>query len=214
MTRIAVLGGTGYAGGHIVREAASRGHDVVSFSRTAPAAEQANVTVVTGSALDDAALAKAVAGAEVLVVALAPSGDLAGSFVEVNAKIAGLARQSGARLGVIGGAGTLRVAEDGPRIFELPEYPARYRPYSEVAEAVLQGLLSSAADLDWFVLTPPMGFGSFAPGETTGTYRLGGELPLSDAEGRSAISGADYALAFVDEIERPAHRRSRFAVAH
>ncbi|NED89615.1 NAD-dependent epimerase, partial [Streptomyces sp. SID11233] len=75
---------------------------------------------------------------------------------------------------------------------------AQYRPYSEVAEAVLQALLSSEAGLDWFVLTPPMGFGSYAPGETTGTYQLGGELPLNDAEGKSAISGADYALAFVD----------------
>ena len=28
MARITVLGGTGYAGGNIVREAASRGHEV------------------------------------------------------------------------------------------------------------------------------------------------------------------------------------------
>jgi len=30
----------------------------------------------------------------------------------------------------------------------------------------------------------------------------------------SAISGTDYAKAFVDEIEQPAHRRQRFSVAY
>ena len=39
MSRIAVIGGTGYAGSAIVREAASRGHEVVSFSRSVPAEE-------------------------------------------------------------------------------------------------------------------------------------------------------------------------------
>ena len=29
-----------------------------------------------------------------------------------------------------------------------------------------------------------------------------------------AISGADYAIAFVDEIEKPEHRRQRFSVAY
>lgn len=39
MTRITVLGGTGYAGAHIVRIAAERGHEVVSFSRSEPASD-------------------------------------------------------------------------------------------------------------------------------------------------------------------------------
>lgn len=36
MTRIHVLGGTGYAGSRIVCEAAKRGHQVVSYSRSIP----------------------------------------------------------------------------------------------------------------------------------------------------------------------------------
>ena len=36
MARIVVLGGTGYAGRHIVSEAVSRGHEVISVSRSAP----------------------------------------------------------------------------------------------------------------------------------------------------------------------------------
>jgi uncharacterized protein YbjT (DUF2867 family) len=54
MSTITVVGGTGYAGSAIVREAAKRGHDVVSFSRNVPA-EEARVEGVryeTGSMLD------------------------------------------------------------------------------------------------------------------------------------------------------------------
>jgi uncharacterized protein len=48
----------------------------------------------------------------------------------------------------------------------------------------------------------------------TGRYRVGGDVLLTDADGNSTISGADYAKAFVDEIEQPAHRRQRFSVAY
>ncbi|GAA3290303.1 hypothetical protein GCM10020295_04330 [Streptomyces cinereospinus] len=92
MARITVLGGTGYAGGAIAREAAARGHDVVAFSRSAPDADIAGVVPVTGSALVRADLERAVAGAEVIVVALAPSGELEDGFLKLNEEIAELAR--------------------------------------------------------------------------------------------------------------------------
>jgi uncharacterized protein len=43
---------------------------------------------------------------------------------------------------------------------------------------------------------------------------VGGDVLVTDADGNSNISGADYAKAFVDEIEQPAHRRQRFSVAY
>jgi putative NADH-flavin reductase len=80
---------------------------------------------------------------------------------------------------------------------------------------VLDQLRSSApADLDWFFLSPAVTFGSHNPGEATGRYRIGGDVVVSDGNGLSAISGADYALALVDEIETPAHSRARFTVAY
>jgi len=79
---------------------------------------------------------------------------------------------------------------------------------------VLAALRETAADVDWFYLSPAASFGSAAPGEATGRYRIGGDVLLTDADGNSNISGADYATAFVDEIEKPAHRRQRFSVAY
>ena len=53
-----------------------------------------------------------------------------------------------------------------------------------------------------------------APGERTGTFRLGGDQMLVDAEGQCRISVEDYAVAMIDELEEPKHTRRRFCVAY
>ena len=53
-----------------------------------------------------------------------------------------------------------------------------------------------------------------AGGERTGTFRIGGEVALFDAEGGSNISGGDFASAIVDEIDRPVHHRAHIGVAY
>jgi putative NADH-flavin reductase len=125
-----------------------------------------------------------------------------------------IAREKGVRLGVIGGAGSLLVAEGGPKFVDTPEFPQEFAEEPRVLDAVLQDLRESDQDLDWFFLSPAAGFGSYAPGERTGSYRLGGDVLLTDENGESHISGADLAIALVDEIETPAHRRTRFTVAY
>jgi len=52
------------------------------------------------------------------------------------------------------------------------------------------------------------------PGERTGEYRDGGDVIVTDAEGESFISGADLAVAVLDEIESPKHPRGRFTVGY
>ena len=64
MSTIVIFGGTGYAGGNIAREAASRGHQVISYSRTAPAEQSEGVEYRTGSLTDDTVLAQAAADAD------------------------------------------------------------------------------------------------------------------------------------------------------
>jgi len=79
---------------------------------------------------------------------------------------------------------------------------------------VLDDLRASDESLDWFFVSPAGGFGAWVPGEATGVFRVGGDVLLVDANGDSNISGADLALAIVNEIETPAHRRARFTVAY
>jgi putative NADH-flavin reductase len=213
MARISVFGGTGYAGGNIAAEAARRGHTVTSFSRNLPEQPADGVEYVQGSLLDPTTRAQALEAADVVVVTVAPRGDMAGAVRDGIKALATEAEQAGVRVGVIGGAGSLHVAEGGPRLFDTDAFPADYKPESlEMADSLDD--LRATERLDWFYVSPPAAFGAFAPGEALGTYRVGGDVLLSDDEGNSFIGGADFGRALVDEIEQPAHRRARFTVAY
>jgi len=214
VTRLTVLGGTGYAGTAIVGEAAARGYQVTALSRTEPADPVPGVTYRTGSVLDDRAVGSTIDGAQAIVITLPPRGELAQVFAQTVDRIAKMASDIGARLGLLGGAGTLLATADGPKVYQTPEFPAAYVSDSHAADEALAILRESSADLDWFVLSPPLGFGAWAPGTATGTFRVGGDLLLTDEQGHSEISGADLATALVDELDAPAHHRARFTVAY
>lgn len=214
MTRVTVIGGNGYAGRHIVEAAAARNLDVTSVSRSEPAEPVAGATYQTGSITSASARASALTGADVVVVAVSPRGDMAGELRPAIAQLAAEAAAAGVRLGVVGGAGSLQVAPGGPRVVDSPDFPEAFRGEALEMAETLGDLRGSSDDLDWFMICPAGGFGAYAPGEFRGTYRVGGDVLLTDAEGQSAIGGADFGSAVVDEIVAPAHHRKRFTVAY
>lgn len=214
MSTIVIFGGTGYAGGAIAREAISRGHRVVSYSRTAPSTVTEGVEYRTGSLTDDTVVKQAASDADDLVVAT-HGQDVGGSpLVDHVDRLVRAAIEHGARLSFVGGAGTLHVAKGGPRLVDTPDFHEDWKPEALAHAKVLDAIREAPAELDWFYVSPAALFGSFAPGETTGEYRLGiDELVVKD-DGSSEISGTDYAKAYVDEIERGDHPRQRFTVGH
>jgi putative NADH-flavin reductase len=119
-------------------------------------------------------------------------------------------RQAGvARLLVVGGAGSLEVAP-GRQLLDTPQFPEVYKPTAEGARQALQ-LLRGERELEWTMLSPSA---VIAPGERTGKFRLGRDQLLADDSGNSKISVEDYAVAFIDELEKPAHPRQRFTVGY
>lgn len=210
--RIAVIGGTGYAGSHIVTEAASRGHEVTSIARSAPADPIEGVTQVQASILDAAALAEAVEGSDAVVFTVPGRGPMNG---KVRPAVADLLTRldAGVRFGVIGGAGGSLVAPGGPRLID-GDFPEAAKPEALEAIGVLEDLQAGDSARDWFFVHPAAGFGAWAPGERTGHYRDGGDVLVSDADGNSFISGADLAVAVLDELEQPKHHRERFTVGY
>ncbi|HEY0695868.1 MAG TPA: hypothetical protein VGD71_43375, partial [Kribbella sp.] len=74
-----------------------------------------------------------------------------------------------------------------------------------VAQA-LENLRGTDETVDWTMLSPAQ---VIAPGERTGEFRLGLDAPVGER-----ISAEDYAVALVDEIEKPAHRRQRFTLGY
>jgi len=215
MSRIIVIGGTGYAGSAIVAEAAARGHEVTSLSRSLPAERAPGVNYVKGDATDEATLSSVVSGADVVVGALAPRGPLAESFRDVYRTVARLADAEGVPLFVVGGFSSLRPAAGAPRFVEdLSHAPAEFHDeLVTVSALVTDDLPATAHTLNWVFVSPAGKFGSFAPGERLGEYRIGDDVAVQPEDG-GAISGADYALGFVDLIERQTHHRAHVNLAY
>jgi putative NADH-flavin reductase len=119
-------------------------------------------------------------------------------------------RKSGVkRYFVVGGAGSLEVAP-GVRLIDTPEFPAIYKAEASKGAEFLELLRNTASDLDWTFLSPAA---MFVAGERTGKFRLGKDRLLTHDQG-SSISFEDYAIATVDELEKPAHIRERFTVGY
>jgi putative NADH-flavin reductase len=199
--RIALLGATGNAAARLIAGIKSRGHDITGIARKAAGADP-GVPLVLADANDPAALADAIRGHDALIVAA--------RFVSIDALvILDALKQAGVpRILVVGGAGTL-FAAPGQLVIDLPGIPEVYLPEMRGGQAFLAAL--RASDADWTFLSPAATFG---PGERTGSFRLGGDDLMRDANGESRISYEDLAVAMVDELEKPQHSRARFSIAY
>jgi hypothetical protein len=203
MTSIAIIGGTGYAGGHIARTAEARGHDVTIVSRSD------REGTLQGSISDPAFLKQLAADHDHVVVATQPDG-----LLEALPHLLEASRSGDARLSFVGGAGSLDVAPGGPKLIDTPEFPEEYKAVARAHGEVLDALRADDRGADWFYLSPAAVFGAWAEGEATGSYRTSDDVLLTDEAGSSAIGGADYAAAYVDEIENRRHVNKRFHVAN
>lgn len=212
MSKIAVFGGNGFAGSAIAKEAASRGHEVTVVARSAQSGTDTNV--VQGSVHDNTIVEQITADNDVVVVAI-PAREIDGKrLLDAVTPLADAAARNGARIAVVGGAGSLLVSEGGPRVVDTPDFPDAYKGEALAHADVLDALRATDSNVDWFYVSPAAAFGAHAGVAPKGSFQLGGDILLTDAEGNSAIAGEDYAHALVDEIETPAHRRQRFTVAH
>ncbi|MGO4536791.1 NAD(P)-dependent oxidoreductase [Leifsonia sp. 2MCAF36] len=213
MADITIIGGTGFTGSHIAQEAVARGHRVTSLSRSLPVAPLEGVRYLTGSADEPE---QAVEGADVIVATVSPRGDSAGTLGRRYGHLAELAAASGARLVVIGGFSSLRPAPGAPRFAEGDDLPPQFAGEARELNAVLGDLIENApAGLDWVFVSPAATYGSYAPAsEPRGSYRVGDDVALFDAEGTSFISGQDFAQAVIDEIETPSRSRAQVHFAY
>lgn len=210
---IALIGASGFIGSALRTEALARGHQVTALvTNPARLAATPGLTVVKADVNDTAALANRLKGFDAVLSAFSGHAQ-ANTFDYYLAgfkSIVAALKQAGApRLLVVGGAGSLYVAP-GLQMLDTPQFPAEYKPTAEGARQALV-LLQAEPTLNWTMLSPSA---VIAPGERTGQFRLGQDQLLADAQGNSHISVQDYAVAFIDELEKPAHPRQRFTVGY
>lgn len=210
---IALIGATGYVGSKLLDEALARGHAVTALvTRPEKLADRANVTAIKVDVLDEAALAAQLRGMDAVVSAFSghAQADVLGYYLQGFSAIVAATKAAGVpRLLVVGGAGSLEVAP-GVQLVDTPEFPAQWKGTAEGARQAL-ALLREERELDWTMLSPAA---HLDPGTRTGKFRLGTDQLLTDSAGYSGISLEDYAVALIDELERPAHSRKRFSAAY
>lgn len=210
--KIAVFGASGMIGQRVLAEAVRRGHSVTAVVRNpSKVAAQANVQTVRGDLTDAAALPSLIAGHDVVVSAFAPPQGRAGKVAEVahNLVAAVKAASPSPRLIAVGGAGGLKVSPD-MKVIDTPGFPAFLKPVAQAHIDAYQQAYSKS-DIDWTFLAPAA---QIQPGERTGKYRTSRDQLVADAKGGSNISAEDYAVALLDEIERPQFRGSMMAVGY
>lgn len=218
---VVLIAATGRAGTTILNELVSRGHRVTAVVRDIeklPKPLPENVTPIRDDLSSVDRIAEIIAGADAVVSAYGPARSAprfttdvtyTDQLVSVTERLISAVDKSGApRLMVVGGAGSLWFSP-GVKVLDSGHWPA---PYVPIATSHMKAFAAlRASGINWTYFSPPM---MIQPGERTGQFRLGGDDIILDAEGKNHISFEDYAIALVDELEKPVHERSRFTIGY
>lgn len=205
--KIAVVAANGKAGQLIVEEAVKRGHDVTAIVRSENKTQAQHLLKKDLFDLTKEDLA----GYDVVATAF---GTWTPETLPLHSKsiehFNDLLAGTSTRLLVVGGAGSLYVdKEKKVRLVDTAEFSADYKPLAS-AQADELDLLRTKKDLNWTFVSPAAEF--IPDGARTGEYILAGDFFTVNEAGESKISYADYAIAFVDEIESGKYIQERISV--
>ena len=166
----------------------------------------------SGDAADVDDVVAASTGQDVLISATRPAPGREGELVATARALLAGVRATGTRLLLVGGAASLALAGgNGKRVLDDPAWvPPAWQPIARACLDQLEVCLGEKR-ADWTYLSPPA---VLEPGRRSGSYRIGEDELLVDAEGASRISVEDLAVTLLDEVERPRHHRARFTVAY
>lgn len=207
---ILLIGASGMIGSRILKEALSRGHKINAAARNSDKIPNSNDAVAVALDVNDPdAVAVHAAEADIVISAVSPrnTGNARRDAETFTKSLIDAQKKTGKRLLMVGGASTLQMP-DGTSVMDhtpeaiLPEAGGMRRAYAMLIDA----------DTDFAVLAPA---GMIEPGERTGKFRLGGRTLLTNAEGgKGSISAEDFAVALMDEAEKPRHFRTIFNVGY
>ncbi len=222
--KVVVIGITGRLGKRIARELVTRGHDVLGVNR-----RPERVPVVLGDLLgspkletrvgdtaDYAGILDCLRGADVVVLATAPTREHPEEYPGHSRNVIEAAKAAGVRrLIALSNYKALRAPDGRPMLEAEPPHPYFYAV--EAVFAAEAEIFRSEASLDWLLIAPPAEL--YPYGEVTGSYRVGEDaLIVSDPASHaykdvSRLSMEDLASFVAEEIERPRYSRTLVTLA-
>jgi putative NADH-flavin reductase len=216
MKKVVLIGASGFVGSALLREAIDRGHQVVAVVRNPEkiTMNHQNLELMKADVSSIEAVVSVCKGADAVISAYNPGWTnpmISEDTLRVYPVIINGVKKAGVkRLLVVGGAGSLFV-KPGVRLMDAGVIPEEYLPAVKSLASIYLEILSGEKELDWVFFSPA---GDIAPGKRTGKFRLGKDELVVDQKGESKISVEDYAVAMIDELEKPAHHRERFTIGY
>ena len=213
---VVLIGASGFVGTAILNELLNRGNKVTAIVRNPDkiSISNSNLSIVKADVSDVETIAKVCEGKDAIISAYNPGWTNPNIYEETLKNyplILQAAKQSGVkRLLIVGGAGTLFCAP-GLRVVDSGAIPESIMGGVKSLGEFYLNTLMNEHDIDWIFFSPA---GTLEPGERTGKFRLGKDDLIVDADGKSHISVEDYAVAMVDELEKPAHHQERFTIGY
>jgi putative NADH-flavin reductase len=210
--KIGIIGATGNAGRALFHESAKRGHQTTAIVRSA--AKAAEVLGADAEVLERDAFslgAEDLAAFDVVVNAFGTAPHEAYRHVDLARSLVELAGETTPRLVFILGAGSLTTGDDDHLFVEDIRNIPGAEAWISIPENQLKELeyLRGVSDVDWVGVSPSA---LFTPGDAT-TPVLGTDRLLYAGDGESHTTTGTMAVAILDEIEKPAHRQTRFTVS-
>jgi len=208
--KIVLFGATGNLGNVILDEALDRGHQVTAVVRDPSklATKHAALTVVQGDVAKPPS--SALPGNDAAIASLNDHADPANVPRQAALLLEALSQAGVHRFAWVGGAGSLETAP-GVRVIDDPGFPDAWKASAKAQIEALEVFRASKAPIDWTYISPAA---EIAPGERKGSFRVGGEQLLVNAEGHSRISIADFAIGVLDRIEKGDAAKKRVTLAY
>jgi len=216
MKEIVLIGASGFIGSAILTEALERGHKVTAVVRHPEKITRVhkNLIIKQGDVSMGEIVTQVSRGADAVISAYNPgwkNPDIAVETTRVYRAILDGVRKSGVnRLLVVGGAGSLFISP-GKRLMDAGLMPESFLPAVKALANIYLKDLMEEESIDWVFFSPA---GIIEPGLRTGKFRLGKDDMVVNEKGESKISVQDYAVAMIDELEKPAHHKERFTIGY
>ncbi|HEX2869406.1 MAG TPA: NAD(P)-dependent oxidoreductase [Ignavibacteriales bacterium] len=213
--KTALIGASGFVGSAILNEALRRGHHITAIERH-PALikiQDPKLTAVKCDIFNTDELAEILRGHDTVISSYNPGWTNPKIFDDTihgyQSIINAVKKAHLKRILVVGGAGSLE-AEPGRPLVDHDDFPKDWKLGAEALRDVLN-MFRHERELNWTFFSPAI---NIFPGERTGKFTLGGDEPVLDNNGQGRISVQDYAVAMIDELEKPKHVNQRFTIGY
>ncbi|GEO63420.1 NAD(P)-dependent oxidoreductase [Companilactobacillus nantensis] len=208
--KIAVIGAFGKTGRSVIKEAQSRGHEIMAIAHRNHeevdlGVEQLLIKDIMDLTVDDLKDVDSVIDA---ISAWTPET----FYVHTDgiSHLANILKGTGIRYLKVGGAGTLFINSNHTKMLkDRSDYPKDWLPLADVLAESLNRL-RSYSDIRWTYVTPAFNYDP--EGIRTGDYQVGGEEYHANDDRKNYISYADYAIGMLDILEKGLYIRQRITL--